>query len=336
MGKIPFMKLTDMENVKSNAAAYLPHFKEKDNAWLTKALGHNAFGETKFDLPDIQLYMPLEIDGCEIGDRDKSITDKYNVRELYSKLIFLSDSQASEERLWAGLCMGPMWKYVSYRWKIDSANAVKQHYFFGYGPRRSLTRNAVARLWWIGRLTYDSQRDDPFELTDFVCENSRFIVDVLERNVSDSLPLMKEFLSACIDAKKEGLELDTNTIRELEKYMDILGGIYVLDYMPEGFLYNKVLEKAKSLLEVKGIKRSKRQENIEASDTSPLVTERQGTDDRRVGENSLITIEYQNGSRVRIDLGKMKLHTKPKSLVGMKEGSCFRWSGKTVKIIHIE
>ena len=334
MGKIPFMKLTDMENVKSNAAAYLPHFKEEDNSWLTKVLGHNAFGETKFELPDIQLYMPTEIDGYELGDRDKSITDKHNTREVYSKLKYLSDSQASEERLWAGLCMGPMWKYVSYRWRIDSANSIKQHYFFGYGPRRSLTRNAVSRLWWIGRLTYDPQREDPFELTDFVCENSRFIVDVLERNVSNSLPLMKEFLSACIDAKKQGLELDTNTIRELEKYMDILGGIYVLDYMPEGFLYNKVLDKAKSLLKEK--ENPKIQDKTETLDRHPSEKYDQIEDVRRVSDNSIITIEYQNGVKIKVNLGKMKLHTKPKSLVGLKEGSCFRWSGKTVKIIKIE
>lgn len=126
----------------------------------------------------------------------------------------------------------------------SAASTVRQHYFFGFGPRRSLTRNAMSRLWRIGQLTYDPERQDPFELTDFVCENSRFIVDVLERNVSDSLPLMKEFLSACVDLNKAGYMMDTNIIRELQKYMDILGGVYVLDYMPQGFLYNKIKERA--------------------------------------------------------------------------------------------
>lgn len=237
MTKICFMKLADISAVKANAGAYLPYFKEKDSSWLKEKLGHSPFSRTKYDLPDIKLYMPED-------EEKREETDKRNVREVYSKLKFLSPSQASDERLWAGLCMGPCWDYVSYRWQIDSANAVRQHYFFGFGPRRSLTRNAMSRLWRIGQLTYDPERQDPFELTDFVCENSRFIVDVLERNVSDSLPLMREFLSACVDLNKAGYMMDTNIIRELQKYMDILGGVYVLDYMPQGFLYNKIKERA--------------------------------------------------------------------------------------------
>lgn len=46
------------------------------------------------------------------------------------------------------------------------------------------------------------------------------------------------------NANKAGYMMDTNIIRELQKYMDILGGVYVLDYMPQGFLYNKIKERA--------------------------------------------------------------------------------------------
>ena len=236
MVKIPFMRMADINTLKVNADAYLKHYNDADNNWLTEELGHAPFSMTKYDLPEINLYMPAD-------ETHKERTDKKNVREVYSKLKFITPSQASDERLWAGLCMGPFWNYVSYRWTIDSPESVKKHYFFGYGPRRSLTRNAMSRLWRIGQLTYDPERQDPFELTDFVCENSRFIGDVLERNVSDSLPLMREFLGACLELRKKGYQLSTMTIRELEKYMDILGGIYVLDYMPKGFLYNKIRER---------------------------------------------------------------------------------------------
>lgn len=247
MAKIPFMKLADVNTVKTNASAYLKHFSENDNSWLEKELGHSPFGKTKYDLPDIQLYMPED-------QKHKKYTDGRNVREVYSKLMFLSPSQASDERLWAGLCMGPYWNYVSYRWDIKEAEDIKHHYFFGYGARRSLTRNALSRLWWIGRLTYDEDREDHFELSDYVCEQSRFIVDVLERNVSDSLPLMREFLGACLDLEKAGYHLNTENIRDLQKYMDVLGGVYVLDYMPKGFLYKKIRDRADALIKEGKIK----------------------------------------------------------------------------------
>lgn len=241
MTKIMIMKQADIDVIKANAGAYLSHFSEKDSRWLEESLGHSPFEKTRYDFPELDLYMPDDVEHREL-------TDKQNVHEVYSKLKFLSPSQASDERLWAGLCMGPFWKYTAYRWNIDSGATVCQHYFFGYSARRSLTRNAACRLWRTGQLTYDPERQDSFELTDFVCENSRFIVDVLERNVSDSVPLMRDFLGACLDLKKAGYELDTTAIRELQKYTDILGGVCVLDYMPAGYLYGKIIEKGKSIM----------------------------------------------------------------------------------------
>lgn len=327
MAKIPFMKLADMETIKSNAKNYLPYFENKDNLWLDKILKHSPFGETKYELPDFALYMPEE-------GKFSPATDKKNVREVYEKLKWLSDSQASEERLWAGLCFGPFWNYVQYRWKIQTPESIKQHYFFAYNARRSLTRNAVSRLWWIGRLTYDSSREDPFELTDFVCEYSRFIVDVLERNVSNSRSLMKEFLGACVDSKKMGLTMDTNTIRELEKYLDLLGGIYVLDYMPEGFVYNKIVMKAQELMKAKeeGVKKSICANSIDKTQVSE-VQEEQG---KIVSENSRVLAIDENGKKYIFVLKKKHYHTKPKSIVGKKVGDIFYLGPTKLVIKEIE
>ena len=74
MAKIPFMKLADMETIKSNAKNYLPYFENKDNLWLDKILKHSPFGETKYELPDFALYMPEE-------GKFSPATDKKNVRE---------------------------------------------------------------------------------------------------------------------------------------------------------------------------------------------------------------------------------------------------------------
>lgn len=324
MSKIPFMRLVDMEKIKSNANSYLKYFSNESNDWITTVFDHSPFGETKYELPEINMYMPDGVDPVS--------TDKENVREIYTKLKFLSDSQASEERLWAGLCMGTFWDYVHYRWKIDTANSIKQHYFFGYGPRRSLTRNAISRLWWIGRLTYDPKREDPFELTDFVCENARFIVDVLERNVSDSIELMREFLTACIDAKKQGLDLDTNTIRELEKYMDILGGIYILDYMPEGFLYEKIISKAQDLISVDN-------DDI-GEDVTGNIDIPEDSDSTKssktINPNSKVIVKMASGQMLKIDLTKKKPLTKPKSILGMTVGSEFYISKQKVVVIDIQ
>ena len=178
------------------------------------------------------------------------LTEAENVKRIYGHFRFLSDSQASDERLWAGLCLGPFWNYVKYRWDIDkkcTVGNVQQHFLFGFGARRSLTRNALSRLWWIGRLTYDEKRSDPWELTKFVCESSDYIMHILERNTSNNPAIIRPFLGAIIEAKAQGLPIDTNIVGELAKYLNLLGGIYILDCLPEQRIYDKILAKANEI-----------------------------------------------------------------------------------------
>lgn len=207
------------------------------NEWILEFFdGKSPFKDTKYEIEDFQLDM---------SQNDPFLTEYENVRRVYTRLKFLPDSQASDERLWAGLCLGAFYDYVKYRWKIDensSASTIEQHYFFGYGTRRSLTRNALSRLWWIGRLTYDNDRE--YELTKFVCENSDNIMHILERNTSNNPDIVKAFISSIIDVKKSGKQIDTDDIGELSKYLNLLGGTYILDCLPYSVIYDKIYKKA--------------------------------------------------------------------------------------------
>ena len=146
--------------------------------------------------------------------------------------------------------MGPFYEYTQYRWKIAlkcTKQDVKAHYFFGFGARRSLSRNALARLWWIGRLTYDDSRPNPYELTKFVCENADHALHIIERNTSNSPTIIRAFVSAILTARAEGLNINTDIVGELSKYLNLLGGTYILDCLPYDTIYNKILAKAREL-----------------------------------------------------------------------------------------
>ena len=240
---IPFMGWDDINTIKSNLDLYTPNFTLPDNKWIETELGHNPFIDTKYPLPEINLDMSQPVDKA-------FLTDANNVREFYGKLTFITDSQASDERLWAGMCLGPFWSYTQYRWNIIekcTKRQVEQHYFFGYGARRSLSRNALARLWWIGRLTFDESRDDPYELTRFVCENADHIMHIIERNTSNNPTIIRPFVSAILEARNSGLPINTDTVGELSKYLNLLGGIYILDCLPYDTIYHKILDKAHEL-----------------------------------------------------------------------------------------
>jgi len=232
---ITFLEEENLYALKSNLPNIVDKFTLPNADWIEEFLGCSPFAETKYKVDDFVLDMSQE---------KPFLTEFENVQRIYNRLRFLSDSQASDEKLWAGLCLNHFWKYTQYRWSIAekcTVDNVKQHFFFGFGARRSLTRNALSRLWWIGRLTFDSSRKDPFELTKFVCENADYIMHILERNMSNSPMITKAFISAMIDARNEGFLINTDTVGELSKYLNLLGGTYILDCLPEDKIYDKVV-----------------------------------------------------------------------------------------------
>ena len=240
---LQFISWDDLNAIKENLDQYVSKFALPSNAWIEEELGHSPFLNTKYPMPDIHLDMSQPVDKAHL-------TDAANVQEVYGKLSFISDSQASDERLWAGMCLGPFYEYTQYRWKIAkkcTKQDIKAHYFFGFGARRSLSRNALARLWWIGRLTYDDSRPDPYELTKFVCENADHALHIIERNTSNSPTIIRAFVSAILAARTEGLNINTDTVGELSKYLNLLGGTYILDCLPYDTIYNKILAKAREL-----------------------------------------------------------------------------------------
>lgn len=88
------------------------YINHNDNNWLNEVCDKNPFIDTKYDnLPEITFDMSAE---------KPADTDFENVKRVYEALKFLSDSIASEERLWAAMCLGMGYQYVQYRWRIET------------------------------------------------------------------------------------------------------------------------------------------------------------------------------------------------------------------------
>jgi hypothetical protein len=245
--KLELISQDSIDIIKSNLDIWKPRFDADDASWLEEKLEGMLFLPTSYeDIPDFEVIMDGE---------NPFATEAKNVEIVYGNLQFLTDSQASDERLWAGLGLGHFWKYIKYRWNIDgqsSVDTIRNHFFFGMGPRVSLTRQGVARLWWIGRLTYDGQRSDPFELTKLVCEQASFITDILERNTSNNPCIVHAFLDALLALRGEGITITAELVRELSKYLNVLGGTYLLDCLSPEKIILKVTEKGKEIAKKSG------------------------------------------------------------------------------------
>ena len=115
-----------------------------------------------------------------------------------------------------------------------------------------MTRNALSRLWWIGQLTINqSCPDDPYKATRFVLEDTDYVVALLERNTSDNPHIVYEIIDGVLAARSEGYNVERNAIRELAKYVNIVGGVDILDLMPEGAIRDKVLGRARKICKKK-------------------------------------------------------------------------------------
>lgn len=246
--KLFLVKSAILDTIKQNLSSMLPDFEKADSPseWLEARLESSPFEATRFpEIPQFTLDMSSE---------DPSKTDGINASIVYENLKFLSDSQATDERFWSALCLREYWPFVRYRWGFDKKGVteagINQHVFFGYNVRRSLTRNTMSRLWWAARLTMnpDPHEPDPYRLTRFACENADTIMHALERSTSNSRDINHAFLSAVLDARDvEGLTMNTNIIGELAKYLNLLGGVYVLDCLPQKAIYDKILARARNI-----------------------------------------------------------------------------------------
>lgn len=109
--KLQFVSYDNIDIIKSNLKSWVDNFKQDSSEWLLGELGNALFSDTKFaEIPEFSLDMTAD---------KPFLTEAENVMRIYGNLRFLSDSQASDERLWAGLCLGPFWDYVKYRWDIN-------------------------------------------------------------------------------------------------------------------------------------------------------------------------------------------------------------------------
>ena len=153
--KLYFMKKEALDILKSNLdVVYNMYFTEADNKWLWKICGGDPFVEFK-EIQDFQLA-PLE------SDLSKGEVEFANCKIIYQHLSFLSESQACDERLWAGLCHSIYYEYLRKRWDYDkkspktqkeAVSNIKSRFFFSGGTRAGLYRNSIAKCWWVGRNT---------------------------------------------------------------------------------------------------------------------------------------------------------------------------------------
>jgi len=242
--QVRFMKEDALYILKKTISNNLENYDLNNSDWIKKITGmEENFVIFKKEFPEFELIKSNEIEN----------NDLENIKILYTNMIELSDSQASDERLWAGLCHDKFWDYMQQRWPLskskDKERYIKKNYFFAHGETRSLMTNGLARLWWIGRLTYIEGADNPFELTEYLARdlNGRGF-PLFGSNFSNNKRILKIFLTTIKEyEEKNKVILSRDQFIELIKTMNLWGGKILIDFLSEEVLKEKIISKIEEI-----------------------------------------------------------------------------------------
>ncbi|MGV2929233.1 DUF6339 family protein [Macrococcus capreoli] len=229
-----------VEEFKANFDTYIQYFIDKNEEKLKEIFNEETIldGNMTFD------YEPLVTEGIY---KD---TDGKNVEIIHKSLKGLTPVQASQEKFWLGMAMTHYKDYIYYRLedeiKKDNRARLKTALTsLGLGKKRALIVNVLPRIWWVGELTYDETREDPYELTKMFCRSdfSGKATTFASNNLMSNKEIRLGVLSALYELDKE---IEGGVIRkhyvESLKYLNLIAGVSLLDLKTREEIKELVIE----------------------------------------------------------------------------------------------
>jgi len=253
--KIYFMKQSALDYIKQNIGSlYKNYYQFDSDEWIYEL----------FDYDPFEVFG--EVDDFELANLDQSAgeVDLQNCKILYDKLNHISDSKASDERLWAGLTNKTFYAYMRKRWQyakrhlkktVDDSSAILLRYFYKNTGRSGMFRNTLARCWWVGRLTYSEKYTNHWELLDAIGSEDIIskISDFFYSNTySSNSAVVEGFCQGLKFFRDRNIYVSTRDhIRPTAQYLNAVGGGLLLDMFTSEEIKNMVIERLGML--IKGI-----------------------------------------------------------------------------------
>lgn len=267
-------------------------------------------------------------------------------------LKFLNESQASDERLWAGLCHSVFYEYVRKRWNYDklqpktqkdAVSNIKSRFFFSGGTRSGLYRNTLSKCWWVGRNTYDMSNLNHFEKLDIIGSNdiSTKINDIFySNNFSSNSTILDGIVEGIKYFNEEGIQLTVKEhIRPSLQLLNAIGGGVVLDCLNKEDISNIFIDNIYAIIQ--GDEQGVESDDTDYTNTEEIDTEENGYNELYValGHKVHVRIEETGVEKViQVDYIQetTQFPTLAKNLLGKKVGDSVFYKDSTYLINKIE
>ena len=249
------MKQSALDYITANIRTlYINYYREKTNQWIYDLFDYDPFEEF-MEVPDFELA---------VITNKRGEVELENCRILYSKLLNVSDSQASDERLWAGLCNKTFYGYVRQRWDYDNlplrdakkdSEPVISRFFFKGGVSSGKFRNTLSKCWWVGHGVYQYKEDDKFALLDALGAEdfATKVTDIFYSYAfASNITIVSGIIKGWREMLNKGYKLPTrNYLRPTVQYINALGGGILLDMLEEDEIKNITVDYITQLYEGK-------------------------------------------------------------------------------------
>jgi hypothetical protein len=227
--KLHFISDETLLDLRTNYEAYKTNYYNKNEEWFE--------GYFKEEGRVLESSIPFEKPLLDYNE-DYALSDKENVKIIYDSLKHLTVSQATQERLWAGLAHLQLRDFSYYRLKNElrdhNDKRINTALFFKNGNKRSLFVHILARLWWVGYMTYDeSNSSNPYWLTDFFCEKdfSARCVVFFSSNFTSNRNITKGILKSLVKLQQSENSIKREHFVQANKYLNVVGGAMILDML---------------------------------------------------------------------------------------------------------
>ena len=226
--KLLYLDEKAIDDLKINFTVYKKHFTDDTNEWFMNYFKEREWiHESKIQCPEFELNY----------DPDFGVSDRRNVEIVYEALKDLSPAHALDERLWAGILFGQLWRYVKYRRKeeleSEDDREVLNSFLFMRGTKRSCFINCLSRLWWAGYLLYDNENPNHYAAIDLISETAfaSNMILLSSNNFFSNKNLALGVLDCIRDRKQKGEKIGRYHYVRANKYLNCIGGITLLDVM---------------------------------------------------------------------------------------------------------
>lgn len=229
--KLRLLNDSALRALKRDIHSNLNNYQHEDSRWIETYLEEkgNTF-VSKIDDTDVDLLIP--------SDENRKEFDGINAARIHSAFPGITAAIATDERLWATLCHGKFYAFMKARWPIETFQrtqtldgiVLQRYFFFRNDPRKSLERNGLSRLWLSADMTYDPDRENPYELTDVMLQNTNFVFHLFGRKFSSNKTILQGTLEAILLLEKEyGKPVSKTPIKEYSRRLNLVGGASLLD-----------------------------------------------------------------------------------------------------------